>query len=68
MLLGMNIAELVVVLLLAVILGFEVWMFIDVINNSVISKDRRLLWLAGMILIHPFVAIVYYYTDRQTVK
>ena len=46
------------------ILAFEVWMLIDVIRNTAISAERKVLWVIGMFLLHPFVAIVYYFTDR----
>jgi len=55
----------VVLLVLAVIFIFEVWMFIDVIKNKNINDERRLLWAIGMILLHPFVAIAYYFTDHK---
>lgn len=45
------------------ILCFEVWMFINVMRNHKISQERRLLWAFGIVLIHPFVAIAYYFTD-----
>lgn len=53
------------ILLGVAILAFEVWMFIDAIRNPGISSDRRILWLVGMLLLHPFVAIAYYFTDHQ---
>lgn len=57
-------------LLLALILGvalliFEVIMFVHAIRNRGISDERRIVWLLGMLLIHPIVAIVYLFTDYQ---
>ena len=65
-LLGLGIAAtLVVLLVLAFILAFEIWMFVHAIQNDNISNDRKILWLIGMILLHPFVAIAYYFTDYK---
>ena len=64
---GLSLAALSIIWILGVlILAFEVWMFVDVIRNDQIAQERKLLWLIGMVLIHPFVAIAYYFTDRQT--
>lgn len=52
----------VVVLFIA---GFELAMFVHVIRNANLSDDRKLLWIVGMLLVHPFVAIGYYVTDRK---
>ena len=54
-----------IILAVALILLFEIWMFIDVIRNEQISSDRKLLWCLGMIFIHPFIAIIYYFTDHR---
>ena len=51
--------------LIILVLGFEVAMFIDAIYNNGISKTGRILWLVGMVFIHPFVAIAYFFTDRN---
>jgi hypothetical protein len=56
----------VVVGILAIgILAFEIWMFIDVLRNPRLSAGRKLLWAIGMLLLHPFVAIAYYFTARK---
>jgi hypothetical protein len=54
-----------VLAILAAILVFEVWMFISAIQNTAITQEVKLLWLIGMLLIHPFVAIIYYFTDYR---
>lgn len=38
-------------------------MFVHTIRNGGIPRDRKLLWLVGMVLLHPFVAIAYNLTD-----
>lgn len=52
-------------LALACIFAFEIWMFIDAIRNAHLTDVQRLLWCAGMLLIHPFVAIAYYVLEYQ---
>jgi hypothetical protein len=56
----------IALLIAAVILAFEIWMFVDAIQNKHISTDRKILWCVGMALLHPFVAIAYYFTDHKT--
>jgi hypothetical protein len=49
------------------VLAFEIWMFIHAFRNPHISQERKLLWLLGMLLVHPIVAIAYLFTDcRRT--
>ncbi len=60
----LTIAILLVALALA-ILAFEIAMFVSVIRNHGISDTAKALWIIGMFLLHPFVAIVYYFTDHQ---
>lgn len=54
----------VIVLLAVLIVVFEVWMIIDVALNKHLSDKAKTWWIIGMVLIHPFVALVYYFTDR----
>ena len=54
-----------VLVLIAFILVFEIWMFIDVIQNDAISSEVKLLWIIGMFLLHPIVAIGYFFTDHR---
>ena len=44
-----------------IILAFEVVMFIHVLRNGRLSTSQRILWAAGMLLFHPFIAIIYYF-------
>lgn len=50
-----------VVSLLVLIAAFEIWMFVEVIRNPNLAAGSKTLWLVGMLLLHPFVAIVYYF-------
>jgi hypothetical protein len=59
---------LVLALVVLAILAFEIWILIDVIQNKVISNESRILWIIGMLLLHPIVAIVYYFTDHQKTR
>ena len=58
-------ATLVVGLVLLLIFMFEIVMFVDAILNKNISDERKVLWLVGMVLLHPIVAIAYYFTDHK---
>lgn len=53
------------VLLGLLVLAFEVWMFVDAIRNPRLSDNEKLLWCLGIIFIHPFVAIIYYFVARS---
>jgi hypothetical protein len=53
------------ILLLIAVLIFEIYMFFHVIRNKFIATNRKLLWLIGMLLLHPFIAIAYYFTDYK---
>ncbi len=67
----LNIFTPIVILLLLLIIAiliFELVMFINVIGNNHISRSTKLLWILGMLLIHPFVAIAYYFTDHKKTK
>lgn len=58
-------AAVAVGLILLAIFVFEVAMFISVIRNQRITGNTKALWILGMLLIHPFVAIGYYFTDYR---
>jgi succinate dehydrogenase hydrophobic anchor subunit len=60
-----GVAAFIVIILLLLIFAFEVAMFISVILNKNITGNTKALWILGMLLIHPFVAIWYYFTDYK---
>lgn len=60
--------DVIVLVILALIFVFEVWMLVSALVNKVISNTAKALWILGMILIHPFVAIAYYFTDYKKTK
>jgi hypothetical protein len=47
------------------VLAFEIAMFIDAVRNAQLTDAERLLWCAGMLVVHPFVAIAYYVLEYQ---
>jgi hypothetical protein len=53
---------------LIVVFAFEVCMFVHAIKNDRLENNRKILWLIGMLFIHPFVAIAYYFTDYRLVS
>jgi hypothetical protein len=56
----------IIVLIIALpILAFEIYMFIDMLNNKDITDRDKIIWAIAMLLLHPFVAIYYYFTARQ---
>lgn len=50
---------------LLAIFVFEVTMFVHAIRNKALSRIARVLWIVGMLIFHPIVAIVYYFTDYK---
>lgn len=48
------------------VLAFEVWIFVDLLQNPRLTSEAKVLWAVLMFLIHPIVAIVYYFTYRPT--
>ena len=65
-LLGLSIGlAIIVIAVIVAIFVFEVWMFVNAILNKNISDTRKILWVVGMLFIHPLVAIGYYFTDYQ---
>lgn len=55
----------VIIILILLIAVFEVWMIVDAALNKKISDKAKAWWIVGMILLHPFVAIVYFFTDHK---
>jgi len=53
------------ILIVALILVYEIVMFVHAFKNPGLSSNRRLLWLIGMVFIHPIVAIAYNLTDYK---
>lgn len=54
-----------VVVLAILSLAFEIWMIVDAIHNENISDNAKALWVVGMLLIHPIIAIAYFFTDHR---
>lgn len=64
--LGLPVARaLVLLVVLLVVLAFEIAMFISMIRNKRLSQNEKALWIVGALLIHPFVAIAYYFVEYK---
>jgi hypothetical protein len=55
----------VAALLALAVLAFEILMIVNAVNNASLSGTARAWWVVGMLLVHPFVAIAYYFTDYK---
>jgi hypothetical protein len=62
--LGLSLGIIVILVLLTVFI-FELAMFISAVRNKFITNNAKAFWILGMLLIHPFVAIAYYFTDYK---
>jgi hypothetical protein len=54
-----------IIVTLVLIGAFEIWMIVDAALNKKISDKAKAWWIVGMLLIHPFVAIAYFFTDHR---
>lgn len=59
-------AILMLTLVVIAVLAFEIWMLVDAVTNKRISPEERAIWVVGMLLIHPFVGIAYYFISSQS--
>ena len=57
---GLALGLLIAVVVIGV-LTFEVFMFLDVLKNKKLTETEKLIWVVGMFLLHPIIAIVYYF-------
>jgi hypothetical protein len=57
-----------IALFLLAVLVFEVVMFVNVIQNPRVSGNAKVFWIIGMLLLHPFVAIAYYFTSYKKIS
>ena len=55
----------VLIVAAVLILAFEVWMIVNAATNNKLSNKAKTWWIIGMVLVHPIVAIVYFFTARQ---
>lgn len=55
----------IIIIIALLVAAFEIWMIVDVAINKKLSDKAKAWWIIGMVLIHPFVAIVYFFTDRK---
>jgi uncharacterized membrane protein (DUF485 family) len=62
---GLTVLILVAAVLILMVLAFEIWMLVDLIKNDKITIETKVLWVVGMLLVHPIVAIVYFFVARS---
>jgi hypothetical protein len=43
-------------------------MLISAVRNQHITTSIKVLWIVGMFIIHPLVAIAYYFTDYKKMQ
>jgi len=53
------------IIVVLVVLAFEIWMIVDAVKNKFITTNTKVWWIVGMFLIHPIVAIIYFFTDHK---
>ncbi|HEY1835849.1 MAG TPA: PLDc N-terminal domain-containing protein [Candidatus Saccharimonadales bacterium] len=53
-----------IILIVLLVLAFELWMLVDCITNKKVPTRHKVWWIIGMFLLHPFVAIAYFFTSR----
>jgi hypothetical protein len=55
-----------IILIIAILFfAFEIWMIVDAAINKEITDRAKAWWIIGMFIIHPFVAIAYFFTDHR---
>ncbi|HVS78879.1 MAG TPA: hypothetical protein VHD84_01140 [Candidatus Saccharimonadales bacterium] len=55
----------IIILVVVLVIIFEIWMVVDAALNKKLSDKAKTWWIIGMLIIHPFVAIAYFFTDRN---
>jgi hypothetical protein len=63
--LDLGVPEVFIVIILLAVLTFEIFMILSALQNKRLSDSTRALWIIGMLLVHPFVAVAYYFTDYK---
>jgi hypothetical protein len=55
----------IIIVVALLIAAFEIWMIVDAALNKRISDKAKVWWIIGMVIVHPFVAIAYFFTDHR---
>lgn len=50
------------------LLAFEILMIVNAIRNVKLSASAKAWWVVGMFLVHPFVAIAYYFVEYKRLR
>jgi hypothetical protein len=53
---------------IAIVFIFEIFMIVSAITNDRIDDTRKILWVIGMLIVHPFIAIAYFFTDYKKTR
>lgn len=61
---NMGFQEALIIIFGLAFLVFDILMIIDAAGNKNLSTLAKTLWILGIILISPVVAVVYYFTAR----
>ena len=61
---GISLAVLVALACIG-LLWFEIAMFLDILKNPKLDSTQRLIWAFGMLLLHPIIAVVYYFAAHS---
>jgi hypothetical protein len=63
---GVSIILVIAISIFAILIfAFEIWMIIDAATNKEITDKAKAWWIIGMLIIHPFVAIAYFFTGHR---
>jgi hypothetical protein len=55
----------IIIVIALFILAFEIWMIVDAAINKKLSDKAKAWWIVGMLIIHPFVGIAYFFTYHR---
>ena len=55
----------IIIPVVALLFAFEVWMVVDAALNKKLEDKPKAWWIVGMLVVHPIVAIAYFFTDRN---
>ncbi len=56
---------LLIIVLFLPLLFMEIYLFVHAMRNPKITTTARWMWGIGMLLVHPFVSVIYFFTDYQ---
>lgn len=60
-----GVPEVVYLTIVVTILVFDILMLLHVVGNPAITTQAKIWWVIGMMVLHPIVAVIYYFTDYK---